>query len=197
MSKGRNSLLIPSDERFLSNKDISDRLYIWILLNGEKIDTDIYINKTPRDGYKELEINYRTFYRKLYALVANGYLNEMEDKYEVTKNVSNFVRYIYKDIAEKLCNTKIDNIIKVYVYLGSLYSSYGNKAWFTYNTILNSIGYATNDTRNQSKVKIILEKLEELNLIKYSRVYNQGDSYQIKFQLLDIVSEIKKGEGKK
>lgn len=190
MNKGRSSLLIPSDERFLSNKKISDRLYIWILLNGEKIDTDIYISKTPRNGYKELEINYRTFYRRLSELEINGYLSEIGDKYEVTKNVSNFVRYIYKDIAEKLCDTKIDNIIKVYIYLGSLYSSYGNKAWFTYNTIIEQIGYSNErNMKNQEKVKIILEKLEELNLIKYSRIYKSGEKYQIKFQLLNVVSD--------
>ena len=51
--KKKPSLLIPSETKFLSNKDISDRLYVWILLNGEKYGGDPYIDKKPVNGYKK------------------------------------------------------------------------------------------------------------------------------------------------
>lgn len=186
MKKGRPSVLIPSDREFLSNKKISDRLYVWILLTGERIDTDIYIDKMPRNGYKLVGINYRTFYKRIEELVEKGYLEENEYKYKVSK-ISHFKRLIYEDIIEKLYETKIDNIIKVYVYLSSLYAQYGDSAWFTYNSILEAIGYNhERNTRNQNKIKNILNKLEELKLLKYSRTYEKGQEYLIKFKILNI-----------
>lgn len=186
MNKGRPSVLIPSDKEFLSNKKISDRLYVWILLTGEKIDTDIYIDKMPRNGYKSVGINYRTFYRRLNELLENGYLEDNEYKYKVSK-VSHFKRLIYEDIVKRLYETKIDNIIKVYVYLSTLYAQYGSKAWFTYNSILEAIGYNhERNVRNQNKVKEILNKLEEMGFLKYSRTYEKGQEYLIKFKILNI-----------
>lgn len=187
MKKGRHSLLIPSDDEFLSNKKISDRLYVWLLQNGDIIDRDTYINKKMRNAYKELGVNYRTFYRRIEELVKCGYLIENEFKYKISGEYSEFKRYVYEDIIENLYETGIDNIIKVYIFLSSLYSSYGNKAWFNYNSILAAIGYShERNIKNQEKVKIILEKLVELGLIKYSRTYTAGEKYQIKFKLLNV-----------
>ena len=187
VKKGRPSLLIPSDNRFLSNKKISDRVYAWILLNGERVDSDIFIDKTPRNAYKDIGINYRTFYKRLEELVENGYLEDYEYQYKVSKDISEYNRYVYYDIVKRLYELKIDNIIKVYIYLGSMYAQYGNNAWFTYNSILAAIGYShERNIRNQEKVKIIIEKLAELNLIKYCRTYEEGSKYQIKFKLLNV-----------
>ena len=187
MKKGKHSLLIPSSGEFLSNKKISDRLYVWLLQNGEIIEKDIYIDKKMRNAYKELGVNYRTFYRRIEELVKCGYLIENEYKYKISGEDSEFKRYIYEDIVEKLYETKIDNIIKVYVFLSSLYSSYGDRAWFNYNSILAAIGYShKRNMKNQDKVKVILEKLVELGLIKYSRTYIAGEKYQIKFKLLNV-----------
>ena len=145
----QSSLLIPNDKQFLTNKKISDRLYVWILLNGEYIEGDIYIDKKPRNAYNKLNMHYRSFYKRLEELIEEGYLIE-----------TNYERYIYEDTARRLLETNINNIIKIYIYLGSLYSTYGKKAWFTYSNILSEIGYSENrDTRNNKKIKMILEKL--------------------------------------
>lgn len=185
--RGRVSLSIPSDAKFLSNKKISDRLYVWILLNGEQIESDIYIDKTPRNAYKELGIAYRTFYKRLDYLVAGGYLKNCEYQYKVAKDVSMYQKYIYKDILRTLYETGIDNIIKVYVYLSSLYSVYKKESWFTYNSILSAIGYShERNCRNQEKVKIILDTLDKLGFIRYCRTYKPGEKYQIKFKLLNV-----------
>lgn len=159
MGKGRTSLLIPSEENFISNKDISDLLYVWILLNGKREDNQISISQKPRGAYKELGMCYRTFYRKLDKLLENGYIEkDGEYKYIISNKEYKYKRYVYKDIIERLYETKIDNIIKVYIYLCSLYDmnkKKGKETFFRYNTIAKVIGYyggESRDSRNEKKV---------------------------------------------
>lgn len=194
MGKGRTSLLIPSEENFISNKDISDLLYVWILLNGEREDNQISISQKPRGAYKELGMCYRTFYRKLDKLLENGYIEkDGEYKYIISNKEYKYKRYVYKDIIERLYETKIDNIIKVYIYLCSLYDmnkKKGSKTFFRYNTIAKVIGYyggESRDSRNEKKVGGIVKKLAEMNLISYSPQYIKvGESYQTNFILNKI-----------
>lgn len=192
----QSSLLIPNDKQFLTNKKISDRLYVWILLNGEYIEGDIYIDKKPRNAYKKLNIDYKSFYRRLEELIDEGYLIETNYKYKVSKDITEYERYIYEDTARRLLETNINNIIKIYIYLGSLYSTYGKKAWFTYSNILSEIGYSENrDTRNNKKIKMILEKLKELGLIEYRCINSEQGEYVKKFQILKVNKKCTDMEG--
>lgn len=64
---------IPSDNKFLKNKDISDRVYIWLILNSVKIRKKLFINKSNiRGAYNKIGINKRTFYKALEKLVERG-----------------------------------------------------------------------------------------------------------------------------
>ena len=187
-NKTGSSILIPNDIEFLSNKDISDRVYTWALINGENIGGEIYIDKKPRAAYKELGINYRTFYKKIDKLKEHGYLVEEEFKYKIVKPSGKFFRYIYKDIAQKLLETKIDNIIKIYVYLGTLYGEYRAGAYFTYNKLIETIGYSNNkNTSNKNNILKILEKLKELGLIKYGRADVKKTNIYNKFHIYKVV----------
>lgn len=67
------TVAIPSDNKFLSNKDISDRVYIWLILNSSKQNKKLYINKTIiRGAYNKIGINKRTFYKALEKLIERG-----------------------------------------------------------------------------------------------------------------------------
>lgn len=185
------TVVIPSDNVFLSNKDISDRVYVWMILNSIKLNKKLFTNKNKvRGAYNKIGMNYRTFCKAVDNLIAGGYLKDIEFQYEITNvtlKISKYKRYVSYDILEKLYNTGIDNIIKVYLFLSSLYSMYGTESFFTYSTILNSIGYSyKKQTYNHKKIQGMLDKLEEMGMIKYCRTYTPGDSYKIKYKILFI-----------
>lgn len=197
VSKERTSLLIPSEENFISNKEVSDILYVWILLNGDNIDGNITINQKPRGAYKELGINYRTFYRKIDKLLEYGYIEkDGEYKYKISSKKYKYKRYVYKDIIKELYDTKINNIIKVYIYLSSLYDTNQKKGiptYFRYNTLAKVIGYyggKNRDSRNEKKVGGIVKKLSDMKLISYTPQYTKvGEKYQTNFILDKIVTK--------
>lgn len=188
MSKSKFSLSVPSDTGFLSNKNISDRVYVWILLNGEYMGDTICIDRKPRGAYKEIGIDYKTFYKRLQDLVDNNYLEYTEFGYQTNPESSAYNRLVYKSTLETLYNAKIDNIIKVYVYLSSLYSSYNKGAYFTYDKLARELGYDTegnNRYKIRKKIVVILDKLEELGLIKYEK-YSKSSIYNYKFRITGI-----------
>ena len=192
--KKKPSLLIPSETKFLSNKDISDRLYVWILLNGEKDGGDTYIDKKPVNGYKKLGISYRTFYKKLKELVENNYLEDCGYAYRVVTDNFEFSRLIYKNIAETLYQTGIDNIIKVYIYLGTLYSAYGKKAYFTFNKLSEDIGYLSKRSVEVKKnMENIISKLEELGLVKCYKDTECGERYHVRYKIAYVKTDLMKG----
>ncbi len=185
------TVAIPSDSKFLSSKDISDRVYVWLILNSTTIKKKLFINKSAiRGAYNKIGINKRTFYKAFSNLIESGYVAENEYQYEITNitlKISKYKRYVSYDILSKLYDTGVENIIKVYLFLSSLYSMYGTESFFTYSTILHSIGYSyKKQTYNHKKIQAMLDKLEEMNMLKYCRTYTPGDSYQIKYRILFI-----------
>lgn len=187
MSKKEASMLIPSGKEFLSNKNISDRVYVWILLNGERNGLDTYIDKKPRNAYKQIGIQYRTFYKRLDNLVENGYLEDCEYSYRVITNNSEYGRLIYKNTIQQLYNTGLDNIIKVYVYLGSLYSAYKTDAYFTLQKLSNEVGYLSQKSSEvNKKIKEILNKLSELGLVRYCKDTSMSERYHVKYKILEV-----------
>lgn len=185
------TVAIPSDNKFLGNKDISDRVYVWLILNSTMIKKKLFINKSSiRGAYNKIGINKRTFYKAFNNLAELGYIVENEYQYEIaniTLKISKYKRYVSYDILSKLYGVGIENIIKVYLFLSSLYSMYGTESFFTYSTILHSIGYSyKKQTYNHKKVQKMLDKLKEIGVLKYCRTYTPGDSYQIKYRILFI-----------
>lgn len=70
---GNATVGIPSDNKFLKNKDISDRVYVWLILNSVKVNKKLFINKSnTRGAYNKIGINKRTFYKALEKLVERG-----------------------------------------------------------------------------------------------------------------------------
>lgn len=186
----RKTLAIPNTEEFLKNKDISDMLYAGILLRGKKEGSYTYISKKDKKICVELGIDYyRTYKKRIAALVDGGYLENYEDRYRVvfrTKN--NYSKFVYGEIIEKLYDTKIDNLIKVYVRLSWLYYLKKDEAWFTYNSLLEAIGYNHyKNTRNRNKMKAMIEKLEEIGLLKCERIVDKRNPKMIKFRVVKIL----------
>lgn len=62
-------IMFPSSKEFIENKKISDRLYMWILLNGTYKDNGIYIKKNDSNGAKSLGVNRRTFKKRIATLI--------------------------------------------------------------------------------------------------------------------------------
>lgn len=189
----KQSLLIPTDKEFLSNKDISDRLYVWILMNGNKDGYDIYIDKVPRNGYKKLNTSYPTFKKRMIALESGGYLKNCGYQYRVSTDNVVYKRLVYKSTIQKLFDTGIDHIIKVYVYLASLYTQYGTKSYFTLSNLLETIGYSySRNVKMNNKMKEILSKLVELGLIEYYKDTECGERYNTRYKLVKVEKGVKK-----
>lgn len=128
MSQKRKTVMIPSEDMFIGKKYISDRLYAWIILNGlEEENNRFSFLKKPMGAYNELGINYRTLYKRIKDLYDMHYIEDSEYStiryVTVNDDTIKHKRYIYKDILQRLYDTGLDNIIKVYIYLGSLYDN--------------------------------------------------------------------------
>lgn len=199
MEQKKTAVLIPSGEEFISNKEISDIVYAWILLNGDRDELGISIDQKPRGASKEIGIDIKTFYKRLERLEQAGYLiKDGTYKYYIDNSNCKYKRYIPKEILQKLYNTRMENIIKVYVYLGSLYDTNrkkGVETFFRYNTLVNMLGYyggkngMNRDHRNEAKVRGVVEKLAELGLITYTpRYIKTGSTYQVNLILNNVVN---------
>lgn len=189
LGRRKSTLAIPNTEEFLKNKNISDRMYACILLKGNKEGIYTYIEKGSRYICNELQIDYyRTYKKRIAALVEGGYLENCGNRYRVSLRTSaDYSKYIDREIVEKLYNTGLDNLIKVYVRLSWLYYLKKEEAWFTYNSLLDIIGYDHNkQTKNREKMRMMLEKLEELGLIQYEKMRDKRFSGMLKFRVLKI-----------
>lgn len=199
MSQKRKTVMIPSEESFINNKYVSDRVYAWILLNGFEVSGNRYeFFKKPAGAYKEIGINYRTLYRRLEVLHNLHYIEDTEDlttRYiTVNDNTIQYKKYVYKDIIQQLYNTGLDNIIKVYVYLCSLYdvnNKKGVQTFFRLNTLSHAIGYSDGtdrDTRTVERVEGLVKKLAEMKLITYKMEYKntEGHRPQVNYILLNV-----------
>lgn len=175
MAVSKDSLMMPLDTEFISNKHISDRLYAWILLNGNRDGKVLSIPYRPQRAYKSIGICYRTFYKRLDSLVGGGYLkNDVEKKRYVVSTAYKYKRFVKRETLIKLYETEMDNIIKIYIYLSSLYEIEKKKkrrSYFRLNTLAGKIGLFQNengDSRTEKKIKELVEKLSELGLLSYS-----------------------------
>lgn len=193
------SIGVPSGKEFIGNKRISDRVYVWAILNSEDMGDGKYIEKCPKRAYDKIGMNYRTFYKKFHRLSVDGYLSDSGGYYKINGIDSKYTRYIYRETLEELLNEKTENIIKIYIEISSIYDTVAKKGqvpFFRYSDICKRLGYyEQRDTRNISKVKGIIERLREMGLIDYvERKTKVGDNYQINCEILGIRKECKGGD---
>lgn len=191
MSNENKVYSIPSGDNFLKDKNISDRMYLWILNTSVKIGGDLFIPKIIRNGYKELNMNYRTFKKRFNRFVEKEFLIEYEKAYLISNKSSAYHRIIPKNILQTLYDTGIENITKVYIYLSSLYTTYRANSYFTYESIAERIGAQTesrNKYRIYDKIEIMLQKLSELELISY--IETSGESkYNMRYKVIKVVNK--------
>lgn len=191
MSNENKVYSIPSGDNFLKDKNISDRMYLWILNTSVKIGGDLFIPKIIRNGYKELNMNYRTFKKRFNRFVEKEFLIEYEKAYLISNKSSAYHRIVPKKILQTLYDTGIENITKVYIYLSSLYTTYRTNSYFTYKSIAETIGVETgsrNRYRIYDKIEVILQKLSELGLITY--IETSGESkYNIRYKVTKVIKE--------
>lgn len=175
----RSTIIVPSDSKFMEDKEINDRVYIWFILYGTYRRDGIYMNRYRNKGAKEIGINERTFKKRLNKLIECKYIEEHSDKeYRIPFKNNQYIRYIYRDTAEILFNEETDNIIKTYIWLGSYYDNYKEKATFTHSGILKGIGLSyLHNTHNQEKMKDIIKKLSNIGILKYSKEYDERSGY--------------------
>lgn len=166
-------VMFPSSKEFIENKKISDRTYAWCLLNGSYNENGIYIDKNYNSGARDLGIDRRTFKKRLQILIENGYIEERENCYVIPRKELQYKRYIYRDIAEGLYNSGMENIIKLFIVLSTYHDRYkGNQNEdFSYRLLLKRIGlpYDNHDMVQNNKIENMLNKLVELGLLEYER----------------------------
>ena len=176
--------MFPSDKDFIENKKISDRLYMWCLLNGTYKDNGIYIKKNDNRGAKSLNIDRRTFKKRIAALIEGGYLKNCEDDnyYMIPKAEIQYKRYIYRDVAEKLYKAETDNLIKLFIVLSTYHDKYKGSVVITVKDMLNGYELSeavpyNHDIVQNHKMENMLTKLVELGLLKYGRSprYNESN----------------------
>lgn len=198
MGKAKSTVMIPSEERFIKNKYVSDLIYMWVLLNGKEEDDGTFsIPKKSRKAYVELGINYRTFYREIQELVNCGFLEDNpkdSNRYILYRREYDFKRYISKRIMNMIYETKEKNLLKLYIYLASMYD-YNQKrkqeTFFRPNIILEALGYsggANRSSKMEKKVMGLVKKLADMKLITYHIKYEPTDHrYKVLYILTDVV----------
>lgn len=198
MGNTKNLIMVPSEERFIKNKYISDVVYMWILLHGKKEDDGVFsIPKKPKGAYKEIGISYLTFYKEIRELISCGFLEEYSkdsNKYILYKREYDFKRYIPKRIIEMIYETKERSLLKLYIYLASMYD-YNQKrkqeTFFKPNTLAEALGYSggvNRDTRTEKKMRGLVNKLVDLKLITYTIKYEPTDHrYKVTYILKSVV----------
>ena len=167
-----NGFTISTDKDFLSDKKISDRLYIWLFLHKEEL-SDKNEFEVRKLACEELSIDKRTYNTKLKYLVDRGYINKFEGILSVPKiKYSNYTR-INRRTLKKLLSFGKENIIKLYALLKALYEAYPGFAWFTYASLYRNykIGYRCQG-RDNHKTKEMLDFLVKNKLLVYKETVN-------------------------
>ena len=182
------TLGMPSGADFIGDKDIDDRLYSYMLLHSSKgleKEARLFHKTKLRGAYKDIGINYRTMLKRLDHLVGGGYIIEFKDIYELSVKGCKYKKYIYRDTLSRLYSTGEKDIIKLYIYLSSLYTQYKTAAYFTYNSLVGVLGYSSyKNNRKRKDIKRLLETLREMKLINY--VIDTKEQRFAKFRVIKI-----------
>lgn len=92
-----------------------------------------------------------------------------------------YKRYIYRDIAEKLYEAGMENLIKLFILLSTYHDKYKGSINedFSYRLLLKRLGlsYDNHDVAQNNKIKSLLNKLVELGVLEYGQSprYNNGN----------------------
>lgn len=182
------TLCVPSVEEFIKDKEIDDRIYVYMLLNSDKgneKETRVINKSKLRGAYKKIGIHYRTMLRRLKFLIDGGYVIEFKEVYELNTKGYRYKKYIYREVLEKLYETKEKDIIKLYIYMSSLYTQYKSSAYFTYNSLVDILGYSSyKNNRKRKDIIRLLETLREIKLINY--IPDREEQRFAKFRIIEV-----------
>lgn len=185
---------IPSDAKFLKNKDISDILFAYLyLVSYPDENGKMKLNRYKFNGAKFLGINKRTYYKKLTALEDNKHIKIENQMIEVKCNRLKNYCWIPRSTLEVLVGSKMPNIIKVYISLMIFYENHTD-SWFTCKSLLEQIGYSgMNQSSNNKKIKEMLKYLQDYDLIDF-KVEHCKEYECFRYKILKVNKEVKKHE---
>lgn len=170
---------LPADSLYLEDRNISDIIYTWFILNSKGVKGIFIVDKPLRGVYKTLGMSYKTFWKKLNYLIESGYLIDNGDKtYIVDKSKWEMKRYVDFKIITKIHGTGIEDIIKVYTFLATKNSGKEELKWFTRVMLCKKIGYSSQ--RHSNKIEDIIRKLIELGVLRYESEYKIYEGNTIK-----------------
>ena len=196
MDSLKSLIKIPSDKKFLGNKNLSDLLFGYLIIHSNRISkTKSEVKRTKNNIIQSLGISYTTYNKKILALSQNGYIR-INGKSIIMSNSYKYSCVIPRETLEILLQSNYNNIIKVFVILNIFYEN-RKDSWFTYTSLLAQIGfYSTSDTRNNKKIKDILDYLSAYGLLEYKTEYYEPLNCR-RFKIISISKYIKKeGETK-
>lgn len=186
MNKEFGSIRFPSDAKFLKNKDFSDLLFGYFSLYSQKDKAGQYsLEKKTSVIISQIDMSYLTYNKKVEALEMGGYIKKEDKKICVLYNNYKNDFKIPRETIKVLLNSKLNNIIKVFIILNIFYENkYGG--WFTYKSLLSQIGYSKypSVSANQN-IKEILDYLEKKGLLKYSTEHYGNLGYR-RFRIIEI-----------
>lgn len=185
---------IPSDAKFLKNKDISDILFAYLyLVSYPDENGKMKLNRYKFNGAKFFDMDKRTYYKKLAALEDNKHIKIENQMIEVKCNRLKNYCWIPRSTLEVLVASKIPNIIKVYISLMIFYENHTD-SWFTCKSLLEQIGYSgMKQSSNNKKIKEMLKYLQDYDLIDF-KVEHCKEYNCFRYKILKVNKGVKKRE---
>lgn len=167
---------------FIQNKKINDSLYGFLLSQAKEIDNQyiIFKNDLPTQNKICEKINIKsisTLRTYLNNLIDNNYLIQQNDKYIINNPEKTYFEIPF-DTLSQLVNSKINYIIKIFIYFGQQ-MQYKDATHFTIAKLIDLLGLGIhNNASSYQKINNILDYLKTYNFIDYTDkqtgLYNKG-----------------------
>lgn len=170
-----------TNNTFIQNKRINDNLYGLLLLYAKEINNQyvIFKNDLPSQNTicESLNICRTTLNTHLNYLTDNNYLIQQDDKYIINNPEKTYFEIPY-DTLSQLIDSKINYIIKIFIYFGQQMKD--TKAIsFTISDLIDLLGLSNaGNSSSYQKINNILDYLKTYNFIYYNDkqtgLYNKG-----------------------
>lgn len=197
----------PTKEEFLGDKKMDDRVYGYMQANSYLTDDKVrYCWKTDmsakniKAGLSEKRketISENTIRNNLKLMQAANLIKEetinRKKAYVLIQLISGNYVFVKTKTLKYLVDTANENVIKIYAFLKQKQElhkkgKYDEQYCFTENKLLEVLGYASNETRNHSMIKNILDCLVNDELIKFHRHTKEvSGGKQVMYYFLDDV----------
>ena len=116
--------MIPTCSEFIRDKKISDRIYVWFLLNCKEDESGCRTVPIVRNGCMTgAGVRYETDVYKLGTLIDKGYIKKEKLCYIIPNERFEYSCKVNRKTAEFLLNSRKDNLIKLYCVMKRLYES--------------------------------------------------------------------------